>query len=115
MGLKREDIQAVLQLEPFALLSSDYELVQDALLEGKPVASRSKFRTSMQALSRQLAGEAATQKKPASWLERLYLRRRCAGKLSKNTPGIKRSIGFRSSAPMLLSFQTPRVGQDETS
>jgi pilus assembly protein CpaE len=75
MGLKREDIQAVLQMEPFALLSSDYELVQDALLEGKPVASRSKFRSSIQALSRQLAGDVAVDKKQGSWFERLHLRK----------------------------------------
>jgi pilus assembly protein CpaE len=75
VGLKREDIQAVLQMEPFSLLSSDYELVQDALLEGKPVASRSKFRSSIQALSRQLSGEAVVDKKQGSWFERLHLRK----------------------------------------
>ncbi len=75
LGLKREDIQSALHLEPFALLCSDYELVQDALLEGKPVASRSKFRSSIQALSRQLAGEKPVEKKPASWMERLHLRK----------------------------------------
>ncbi len=75
LGLKREDIQSALHLEPYALLSSDYELVQDALLEGKPVASRSKFRSSIQALSRQLNGEKPLEKKQASWMERLHLRK----------------------------------------
>ncbi|HEY2013097.1 MAG TPA: hypothetical protein VGH38_06315, partial [Bryobacteraceae bacterium] len=38
-GLKREDVHTALKLEPWALLSNDYEGVQAALLEGKPVAS----------------------------------------------------------------------------
>jgi pilus assembly protein CpaE len=75
MGLKRDDLRTVFQVEPFAVLSSDYELVQDAILNGKPVASRSKFQSSIQALSRQLAGEARAEKKPGSWLDLLHRRK----------------------------------------
>lgn len=58
-------MQSALKLEPWALLSNDYEGVQAALLEGKPVAPGSYFGRSMHALCERLMGkEAAPKKRP---------------------------------------------------
>jgi len=62
-GLKREDVQTALKLDPWALLSNDYEGVQAALLEGKPVAPGSYFGRSIHALSERLLGKEEAPKK----------------------------------------------------
>jgi len=62
-GLKREDVKSALKLEPWALLSNDYEGVQAALLEGKPVAPGSYFGRSIHALSERLLGKEEAPKK----------------------------------------------------
>ena len=64
-GIKHEDLKTVLQIEPFAILGNDYESMQTALLEGKPAPPESRFRIGIQALSRQLRGEASPGKKAA--------------------------------------------------
>jgi pilus assembly protein CpaE len=61
-GLKRDDVKTALQMEPFAVLSNDYSLLQDALLDGKPVSSKSPFRAGTQALCAQLQGRPAERK-----------------------------------------------------
>jgi len=72
-GLKREDLKTVLQVEPYAVLSNDYEMVQGALLDGKPVAPNSRFRSSLCALSEQLQGKTPCEPKRGSWRSRLGL------------------------------------------
>ena len=53
-GLKRDDLKAALHMEPFAILSNDYEVMQGALLDGKPAASGSSFAASLRAFSQKL-------------------------------------------------------------
>ena len=66
-GLKREDVQTALRLEPYALLSNDYDAVQAAVLDGKPVAAGSYLGRSIIALAERLQGRQKTVKKPHSW------------------------------------------------
>jgi pilus assembly protein CpaE len=68
LGLKKEDLKAALLAEPFAVLSNDYAAVQEALLDGKPVAPGSHFRVSIEALCRQLQGQPSAHKLGGSWL-----------------------------------------------
>ncbi len=72
-GLKRDDLKTALQVEPFAVLSNDYDAVQEALLDGKPAAAGSRFRSSVLALAQHLQGKPAAEKKSASWRELLRL------------------------------------------
>ena len=62
-GLKREDVKTALALQPFAILCNDYEVIQAALLDGKPVPPGSRFGASVQALCRQLSHKSAPEKK----------------------------------------------------
>lgn len=71
-GLRREDLKTALQFEPFAVLSNDYQAVQDALLDGKPAGSGSRFHRSIQALCDQLRGRSEPAKKNGSWLRFLH-------------------------------------------
>ena len=67
-GLKREEVQTALKLEPYVLLANEYEIVQQAVLEGRPVAAGTRFDRGLRALVARLTGkEAAADKKPA-WL-----------------------------------------------
>jgi pilus assembly protein CpaE len=67
-GLKREEVQSALKLEPYAMLANEYETVQQAVLEGRPVGSDTRFDRGMRALTERLTGkEAAPVKRPA-WL-----------------------------------------------
>jgi pilus assembly protein CpaE len=74
-GLKREDVKTALALQPFAILCNDYEVIQAALLEGKPVPPGSRFGASVQALCRQLSHKSAPEKKNDSWLTTLLHRK----------------------------------------
>jgi len=74
-GLKREDVKTALSLEPFASLCNEYDVIQTALLDGKPVPSGSRFGASVQALCGQLRQMKAPQKKGASWLACLLHRK----------------------------------------
>ncbi len=65
-GLKREDVHTALRLEPFALLSNDYEAVQAAVLDGKPVAPDSYLGRSIHALAEGLLGKPKVAKKRPS-------------------------------------------------
>jgi pilus assembly protein CpaE len=69
-GLKRDDVRAALQVEPFATLSNDYELLQTALLEGRPAPSASRFAAGVRTLSQALRGAVPPPRK-TSWLGRL--------------------------------------------
>lgn len=76
-GLKQSDLNAALDAKPYAILSNDYKALQDALLEGKPVAEASSFGRGISALSRQLRGGSAAlpasgQKTSASWFRFLH-------------------------------------------
>ena len=74
-GLKRDDLKTALHLEPYAVLSNDYDTVQDALLDGKPAAAGSRFRSSILALAQQLLGSAPAEKKTRVWRDLLHLRK----------------------------------------
>lgn len=63
LGLKREDVQTALQLEPWALLSNDYEGVQAALLEGKPIGPGSYLGRGIRAIAERLLGKQEAPKK----------------------------------------------------
>jgi pilus assembly protein CpaE len=77
-GLKREDVQKALSIEPFAALSNDYETIQTALLEGRPAPSGSRFSMGVQALFRQLEGRPAAAKKNTTWLGSILVRSKWA-------------------------------------
>jgi pilus assembly protein CpaE len=63
-GLRREDIRTAHQIEPYAVLSNDYDTLQAAILEGRPAPASSRFATGVRALSMRLRGHAPTEKKP---------------------------------------------------
>ena len=78
-GLKRDDVKTALGLEPFATLSNDYEVMQAALLEGRPAPAGSRFASSVEALCRRLSPGRETHKSPSaksggSWLSTLLRR-----------------------------------------
>lgn len=73
-GLKREDVKTALGVEPFAVLTNDYDLLQTAILEGRPAPSSSRFAIGVQALSLRLSGRPALEKK-GGWLGRLRMPR----------------------------------------
>ncbi len=74
-GLKREDVKTALSLEPFASLCNEYDVIQTALLDGKPVPPGSRFGASVRALCGQLRQTKAKEKKSASWLASLLHRK----------------------------------------
>jgi pilus assembly protein CpaE len=70
-GLKAEDVKKALHLPPFALLSNDYETLQNAVLEGQPAPAASRFARSIHDLAEHLQGGSATPRKTAArrgWL-----------------------------------------------
>jgi pilus assembly protein CpaE len=74
-GLKRDDVMTALSLQPFATLCNDYEVIQAALLEGRPAAGNSRFGESVQALCRDLLHKKTAERKSASWLSQLLHRK----------------------------------------
>lgn len=83
-GLRRNDVRAALSVEPYAVLSNDYEAIQSALLEGRPIAANSRFAQSVAALCRQLwHPEAPARKAGSSWLP-AWLSRGKSEPLSQN-------------------------------
>ncbi|MDE3168273.1 MAG: hypothetical protein KGN36_20890 [Acidobacteriota bacterium] len=72
-GLKREDVEKVLAVEPFATLCNDYETLQAAMLEGRPATPASRYGMSVEALCRQIYAQPAPERKPrsGSWLTSL--------------------------------------------
>jgi pilus assembly protein CpaE len=75
-GLKRDDVKTALGVEPFVSLANDYEVMQSALLDGKPAPSGSRFGASVAALCAQLAPKAKTAvaKTESSWITALFHR-----------------------------------------
>jgi len=55
-GLKREDVRTALDLEPYAVLGNDYDAVQNAILEGRPVARGTPFSRAVNSLAVALHG-----------------------------------------------------------
>ncbi len=72
-GLKRDDVRTALELEPYAVLGNDYDAVQNAILEGKPVAKGTPFSRAVNRLAVDLYGEppAAVVPRHGGWLSRL--------------------------------------------
>jgi Flp pilus assembly CpaE family ATPase len=75
-GLKRDDVKTALGVEPFASLSNDYEVMQAALLDGKPAPPGSRFGVSVAALCAQLSDQpkVAAAKTEISWITSLFRR-----------------------------------------
>jgi pilus assembly protein CpaE len=67
-GLKREEVESALKLEPYALLANEYEVVQQAVLEGKPVGAGTRFDRTLRALAARLTGKEAPAIKKPAWL-----------------------------------------------
>jgi len=73
-GLKRDEVETALKLEPFALLANEYDLVQEAVLEGRPVAPGSRFGRSIHALANRLLGRTAPARRRPAWFGLLAAR-----------------------------------------
>jgi pilus assembly protein CpaE len=73
-GLKRDDVKTALGVEPFATLSNDYEVMQVALLDGKPAPTGSRFAASVGALCAQLLHKPAGAKVETSWISSIFRR-----------------------------------------
>jgi len=56
-GLKLEDFKTALRLTPFALLSNDYDALQDAVLEGRPAPVGTRFGRSIRELAARIKGK----------------------------------------------------------
>jgi hypothetical protein len=67
-------LKTALGLEPFAALSNDYEVMQAALLDGKPAPAGSRFGASVHALCAQLRPKIGQPKNNGSWLASLLRR-----------------------------------------
>jgi len=67
-GLKREEVESALKLEPYVLLANEYEVVQQAVLEGKPVGPGTRFDRGLRALAARLTGKDAPAAKKPAWL-----------------------------------------------
>jgi pilus assembly protein CpaE len=66
VGLSREVIGTALHTEVFDSLPSDYEAVQSALMEGKPIPTSTPFGKGIMQLADKLGGRAEGIKKPSS-------------------------------------------------
>ena len=66
VGLSREVIGTALHTDVFDISPSDYEAVQKALIEGKPISSNTAFGKSMTQLADRLGGQGKTAKKGSS-------------------------------------------------
>jgi pilus assembly protein CpaE len=66
IGLKRDEVETALKLAPCALLANEYDLVQQAVLEGRPLAAASRFARGVHGLVDRLAGGEQPAKKRAS-------------------------------------------------
>ncbi len=73
IGLKTEGIESVLQTKPYAYLGNDWDAVQRALVDGKPLDPESQFGRSVHTLAERLLGKAKTAKKRSGLLGLLSL------------------------------------------
>ena len=62
-GLKREAVETALKLQPYALLSNDYDAVQTAILDGKPIHPSTPLGRSIHALVEHLLGKEKAARK----------------------------------------------------
>ena len=74
-GLQRDDVKTALNMEPYAALENDYEVLQAAVLEGRLAPSASRYGASVRSLCRQMTQKAAQTKKNESWLSGLLHRK----------------------------------------
>ncbi len=65
-GLKRDEVETALKLAPYALLANEYDLVQQAVLEGRPLGAATRFARGVHALVERLAGGGQPVKKRTS-------------------------------------------------
>ena len=66
MGLKRDEVETALKLAPYALLPNEYDVVQQAVLEGRPVAAGTRLARAVHAIAERLTGaEQPAAKKPS--------------------------------------------------
>jgi pilus assembly protein CpaE len=69
--LSRDDMRQALDMEAFATLSNDYDVLQRALVEGRPAPAGSRYRASVAALCRQLIGKPPAAREKWAWLRSL--------------------------------------------
>jgi pilus assembly protein CpaE len=74
-GLKRDDIETALKLKPYALLENDCAAVQNAALDGKPVAPGSHFGRGVHQLAQRLLGKEKAAPKRATFFGLLALKK----------------------------------------
>lgn len=77
-GIKREDVRTVLQLDPMAALANDYQAIQSAILEGRPIPETLSFSRSVANLARTLCNQKDETPAPAKaggWLSFLSRRK----------------------------------------
>lgn len=76
-GIKREDVRTVLKVEPLAALSNDYQAVQSAILEGRPIPETVAFSRSVATMARTLCQTPAPASSPKAngWLSFLSRRK----------------------------------------
>jgi len=65
-GLKRDEVETALKLAPYALLANEYDLVQQAVLEGRPLGAATRFARGVHALAERLAGGGQPARKRTS-------------------------------------------------
>jgi pilus assembly protein CpaE len=71
VGLNQEAIETALHIDVYHVIPSDYDAVQKALVEGKPVAAGTNFGKSLIALGDRMVGkksQADNKKKGSSWV-----------------------------------------------
>jgi pilus assembly protein CpaE len=74
LGLKREEVESALKLTPYALLRNEWDVVQNALLDGRPLPSGSSFGLGLRTLADRLLGREKTIKKRAAFFGLLTAR-----------------------------------------
>jgi len=77
-GIKREDVRTVLQLDPITALANDYQAIQSAILEGRPLSEALSFSRSVANLARTLCNhkeESPAQARSGGWLSFLTRRK----------------------------------------
>ena len=67
-------MKTALGLEPFAMLSNDYEVMQASMLDGKPAPAGSRFAARAHPLCALLAPKSSAPKPTGSWLSSLLRR-----------------------------------------
>jgi pilus assembly protein CpaE len=74
-GLKRDEVESALKAQPYAVLPHDWDAVQSALLDGRPVAPGSPFGRAVHSLAEKLLGKQPAAGKRSSFFGLLSARR----------------------------------------